>query len=82
TAVQWKGITGGYVPHGGKGTLPLWIAGAYWTSPPYPAKYGYPAPSANAPYCGGSHSFAGGAPVILQETPGPNNYAYDPDLAC
>ncbi len=83
TSIQYKGITGGYVPTGGSGPLPLWIAGANWTSPPYPSSTGYPAPSANAAYCaGGSLAFAGGQPVILQETPGPNGYPFDPDYAC
>ena len=39
TSVQWKGITGGYVPTGPQ--VPIWVAGAYWTSPPYPSSYGY-----------------------------------------
>jgi hypothetical protein len=83
TAVQYQGITGDYVPSGGSGPLPLWVAGAYWTSPPYPSSYGYPSPSANSAYCaGGSYAFAGGKPVLLQETPGSNDYPFDPDYAC
>lgn len=82
TAVQYQGITGDYTPTGGSGPLPIWVAGAYWTNPPYPDK-GYPGPSANAPYCaGGSLAFAGGKPVLLQETPGTNGYPFDPDVAC
>ena len=82
TAVQYQGITGNYTPTGGSGPLPLWVAGAYWTNPPYP-NTSYPGPSVNTGYCaGGSYAFAGGTPVLLQETPGPNNYPFDPDLAC
>lgn len=80
TAVQWKGITGGYVPTGG--SLPLWIAGAYWTSPPYPESDGYFGTASLSPWCQGDYDFAGGTPVLLQETPGDNNYPYDPDYAC
>jgi hypothetical protein len=83
TAIQYGGITGDYVPTGAR--IPIWIAGAYWTSPPYPASYQYVGPSANQPYCATSHNayaFAGGRAVLLQETPGPNNYPYDPDYAC
>ena len=43
TAIQYKDITGGYVPSGPQ--IPIWVAGAYWTSPPYPASYGYWPPS-------------------------------------
>ena len=83
TASQWRSITGGYVPKGAQ--VPLWIAGAYWTSPPYPTSYHYSGPSINAPYCATTsnpHAFAGGKPLILQETPGPNNYPFDPNYAC
>lgn len=83
TAMQYTGITGNYTPTGGRGALGLWVAGAYWTSPPYPSSFGYPPPSVNKPYCaGGKYAFAGGQPVLLQETPGSNGYPYDPDLAC
>ena len=80
TSVQWQGITGGYVPPGAP--VPIWVAGAYWTSPPYPASYRYYAPSVLASYCGAKHAFAGGVTWLLQETPGPNDYPFDPDYAC
>jgi hypothetical protein len=80
TSVQWKGITGGYVPSGPQ--IPIWVAGAYWTSPPYPVNYGYWPPSTLAPYCSDKYAFAGGKTWLLQETPGPNNYPFDPDYAC
>ncbi len=80
TSVQWKGITGGYVPPGPQ--IPIRVAGAYWTSPPYPSSYGYQSPSVLAPYCGAKYAFAGGTTWLLQETPGPNNYPFDPDYAC
>jgi len=80
TSVQWQGITGGYVPTGPQ--VPIWVAGAYWTSPPYPASYGYWPPSTLAPYCSAKFAFAGGKTWMLQETPGPNNYPFDPDYAC
>jgi hypothetical protein len=80
TSVQYQGITGGYVPSGPQ--IPIWVAGAYWTSPPYPSSFGYSPPSALAPYCGAKYSFAGGDTWLLQETPGPNDYPFDPDYAC
>jgi hypothetical protein len=80
TAHQWQGITGGYVPSGPQ--VPIWVAGAYWTSPPYPASYGYSSPSVLSVYCGPEYAFAGGKTWMLQETPGPNNYPFDPDYAC
>ena len=81
TAVQWAGITGNYMPSGGAPLI--WIAGAIWTSPPYPKQYGYVGPGANATYCTESqYWFAGGTPVLLQETPGPSGYSFDPDVAC
>ena len=49
TAVQWQGITNAYVPTGGPPLL--WIAGATWTSPPYPASYGFPGPSVDSVFC-------------------------------
>jgi hypothetical protein len=80
TRVQWRDITGGYVPIGGR-TL-IWVAGAPYTSPPYPADWGYPGPSYDQNYCTeNKFLFADGTPVMLQETPG-NGYVYDPDLAC
>ena len=80
TSLQYQGITGGYVPSGPQ--VPIWVAGAYWTSPPYPPSYGYYPPSALAPYCSAKYAFAGGDTWLLQETPGPNNYPFDPDYAC
>ena len=80
TSVQYGNITGDYVPTGAQ--IPIWIAGAYWTSPPYPASYGYYPPSKLAAYCGTSYRFAGGKTWILQETPGSNSYPFDPDYAC
>jgi hypothetical protein len=80
TALQWGAITGGYVPTGGP--LPLWVAGAVWTSPPYPSSYGYLPTSALAPWCSGGYDFAGGTVQLLQETPASNGYPYDPDYAC
>jgi hypothetical protein len=82
TAVQWQGITNGYLPTGE--TPLLWIAGATWTFPPYPASYGFVGPSADSKFCTDPvYRFAGGTPVLLQETPGGgNNYPFDPDLAC
>jgi hypothetical protein len=78
TSVQWGAITGNYHPSGSQ--VPLWIAGADWTSPPYPS--GYSGPSVLSPWCQGSYNFAGGRPMLLQETPGSNNYPFDPDWAC
>jgi hypothetical protein len=80
TSVQWKGITGGYVPTGVQ--IPIWVAGAYWTSPPYPSSYHYWSTSTLTPYCGSTYSFAHGKTWLLQETPGSNNYPFDPDYAC
>jgi hypothetical protein len=80
TVTQWDDITGGYVPPGS--SVPIWIAGAEWTTPPYPASYDYYGTSVLGPWCAGRYDFAGGTPWILQETPGPNNYAFDPDYSC
>ncbi len=81
TNLQWKGITGGYLPTGGAPLI--WIAGAIWTSPPYPQSDGFAGPAANTKYCTDSqYWFAGGKPVMLQETPGSTGYPYDPDIAC
>ncbi|MGH9171926.1 MAG: hypothetical protein ACRD0Z_13820 [Acidimicrobiales bacterium] len=80
THVQWQDITGGYVPHGGM--VSIWIAGAPYSSPPYPADWSYPSPAVDPTYCSNAkYAFAGGTPVTLQETPG-NGYVFDPDLAC
>jgi len=78
--VQYGNITGNYVPTGKQ--IPIWIAGAYWTTPPYPTGNHYPGPSVLSVYCGATYRFAGGKPWLLQETPGPNNYPFDPDYAC
>jgi len=80
TSLQYGQITGNYVPKGAG--VPIWIAGAYWTSPPYPASYGFPPPSQNAKYCGGTYNFAHGIAWMLQETPGSGGYPFDPDVAC
>jgi hypothetical protein len=82
TAAQWEGITNDYRPRGG--APPLWIAGAMWTSPPYPSSFGFPGPSLDTKFCTAKRfGFAGGTPVLLQETPGAgNNYIFDPDIAC
>ena len=79
TKLQWQQITGGYLVPGG---MPLWIAGARWTSPPYPARYHYAAESANDAFCAGDYDFGGGVVRLLQETPGRNGYPFDPDYAC
>ena len=80
TAQQWNIITDHFVPSGAQ--LPLWIAGAPWTSPPYPSSSGYPSTAALSNWCAGYYDFAGGVPSMLQETPGSNNYPFDPDYAC
>jgi hypothetical protein len=80
TAFQWDAITGTYSPSGG--TLPIWVAGAPWSSPPYPSSSGYGGTSALQPWCSGKYDFGGGTVQMLQETPGSNNYPYDPDYAC
>jgi hypothetical protein len=79
-ALQWNIITDHFVPAGPQ--LPLWIAGAAWTSPPYPADKGYPGTAALSPWCSGNYDFGGGVPSLLQETPGTNGYPFDPDYAC
>jgi hypothetical protein len=92
TSVQYPKIAGNYVPSGAR--LPLWIAGAPWTSPPYAASSD-PLPTTavlttwcagTASYTGikGSELFAAGVPWLLQETPGvlPSPYNIDPDYAC
>jgi hypothetical protein len=82
TANQWDGITNDYVPTGGAPLI--WIAGAAWTSPPYPSSFGYPGPATDSDLCtDAQYRFAGGTPVLLQETPGfGNNYIFDPDITC
>jgi hypothetical protein len=80
TSLQWNAITGHYVPPGSP--VSLWIAGAIWTSPPFPASDRYLATTALDPWCEGHYNFAGGTPSLLQETPGSNDYPFDPDYAC
>ena len=46
-----------------------------------PVELGTTLPSALAPYCGTKYA-SPAANVALQETPGPNNYPFDPDYAC
>ena len=90
TSVQYDRITGSFVPSGP--ALPLWVAGVPWTSPPF-SLVGLPAPGALGRWCAGTASytsprqaelFAGGVPVLLQETPGnePSPYRLDPDYTC
>ncbi len=80
TYLQWGEIMGRYSPPGP--SIPLWVAGAPWTSPPYPSAYGYLPISAVGPWCDGSYDFAGGTPWMVQETPGMNDYPFDPDVSC
>jgi hypothetical protein len=90
SSVQYATIAGGFVPSGAQ--VPLWVAGAPWTNPPY-TESGLPAPGVLASWCAGTSGyssqyptdvFAGGVPWILQETPGsePSPYNIDPDYAC
>ena len=92
TSVQYSTITGNYTPSAPQ--IPLWIAGAPWTSPPY-SESGLPGISALNTWCQGSAAynlpkvtynelFAGGTPWLLQETPGTevSPYNLDPDFAC
>lgn len=90
SSVQYPTIAGSYVPSGAQ--VPLWVAGAPWTNPPY-TESGLLAPSVLAGWCAGTSSysgstssdlFAGGVPWLLQETPGTeaSPYGIDPDYAC
>jgi hypothetical protein len=90
TSIQYDDITGGYAPSGPR--TPLWIAGVPWTSPPYQEPY-LPKPSILTRWCNGNayysspHTielFAGGKPVLLQETPGNETspFGLDPDFTC
>lgn len=90
TSLQYPKIAGDYVPRGPQ--VPLWIAGAPWTNPPFTEK-GLPSSAELASWCAGSAHyagasgtvlFAGGIPWLLQETPGnlPSPYGIDPDYAC
>ena len=92
TSLQYPVIAGGFVPAGP--TLPLWVAGVPRTNPPY-SQSGLSSPSVLVPWCQGTATyanpgspgndlFAGGVPVLLQETPGTltSPYGIDPDYAC
>jgi hypothetical protein len=90
SSIQYPRIAGSFVPKGPQ--VPLWIAGAPWTSPPY-TEAGLPAASVLAAWCAGTAHysghpgtdlFAGGVPWLLQETPGPipSPFGLDPDYAC
>jgi hypothetical protein len=90
SSVQFPTIAGSYVPSGAQ--LPLWVAGAPWTDPPY-TESGLGAASVLSGWCTGtsgystkypSDLFAGGTPWLLQETPGTETspYGIDPNYAC
>jgi hypothetical protein len=90
SSVQFPTIAGSFVPSGSQ--IPLWIAGAPYTNPPY-SESGLAVPSVLSGWCLGTSGytgetgtdlFAGGVPWILQETPGsePSPYGIDPDYAC
>ena len=91
TSVQYPKIVGNYVPSGPR--MPLWVAGAPWTSPPY-TQSGLASPSTLNSWCAGTASYSGtpptnvlfanGVPWLLQETPGPQKSPYnlDPDFTC
>ena len=90
TSVQFPEIAGNFVPTGPR--LPIWIAGAPWTIPPY-TETGLAAAGVLANWCVGNAGytgfpggveFAGGYPWLLQETPGlePSPYGLDPDYTC
>ena len=92
TSVQYPVIAGDFVPAGPQ--VPLWVAGVPRTNPPY-AQIGLSNPSVLGAWCAGTASyggfarghndlFAGGVPLLLQETPGTlaSPYGLDPDYAC
>jgi hypothetical protein len=91
TSVQYPVIAGDLVPSGPR--VPLWVAGVPRTNPPY-SEQSLSNPSVLAAWCAGTASyngfsryneiFAGGVPVLLQETPGnlASPYGIDPDYAC
>lgn len=90
SSVQFPTIAGSFIPSGAQ--IPLWVAGAPWTNPPY-TETGLPAPSVLGGWCAGTSGyntahptdlFAGGVPWLLQETPGnePSPYGIDPDYSC
>ncbi len=67
TYLQWPAITTGPLGAYNPGG-PLWVPGAY--------------DSSWRDHCGGSYTFAGGNPVLVQGGAGYNNTAYDEDFAC
>jgi len=90
TSVQYPKIVGNYVPTGAR--VPIWIAGAPWTNPPY-TENGLLSPNVLANWCAGTASYSGtpgnvlfanGVPWLLQETPGPEKSPYnlDPNFTC
>jgi hypothetical protein len=91
TSVQYPKIVGAYVPTGAR--MPIWIAGAPWTSPPY-SEAGLASLSVLSNWCAGIASytatppvnvlFANGVPWLLQETPGTEKSPYnlDPNYTC
>jgi len=91
TSVQYPKIVGNYVPTGAR--MPLWVAGAPWTNPPY-GEVGLASPSTLDAWCAGTAAYSGtpptnvlfanGVPWLLQETPGPEKSPYnlDPDYTC
>lgn len=90
SSLQYTKIAGNYSPGGT--AIPLWVAGAPWTKPPY-SEQGLVAPSVLTKWCAGTaiylgtqskDSFAGGVPWILQETPGTESspFSLDPDYTC
>ena len=90
SSVQYPTIAGNYVPSGAQ--VPLWVAGAPWTNPPY-SESGLSGPTVLSGWCAGtsgysntypSDLFAGGVPWVLQETPGTeaSPSGIDPDYAC
>ena len=91
SSLQYSKIVGRYVPRA-SGPLPLWVAGAPWTDPPY-GDTSLPSAATLASWCAGTaiyrgttsvDTFAGGVPWILQETPGSSNApdGLDPDYTC
>ena len=90
SSVQFPTIAGSFVPTGGQ--VPLWVAGAPWTNPPY-GEAGLTSSSVLGSWCAGTSGysamyptdlFAGGVPWLLQETPGSeiSPYGIDPDYSC
>jgi hypothetical protein len=90
TSVQFPTIAGAFVPTGAQ--VPLWVAGAPWTNPPY-TESGLNSSSVLSGWCAGTSGystryptdlFAGGVPWVLQETPGSeaSPFGIDPNYAC